>query len=75
MYSWSYNHIINGGEKWQLHSTRFPADDTLATVIRLPGTVCRIYYRGGDMVDCNTLAEVWSELKSRLGEVPPIAGG
>lgn len=41
--TWSYSEIAGGGEKWQLVEHRSYGDVTLATLIRLPGTLTRIF--------------------------------
>jgi len=42
---WRERKIVGGGEKWSLIDTSIGEPVTLATIVRLDGTLARVYWR------------------------------
>ena len=73
-FEWTYSTIATGGEKWQLVEHRDGYDATLATLVRLPGSMTRIFryaMSGGTITDHPGPCEARLVLADELGETLP----
>jgi hypothetical protein len=77
-WSWHYETLApmdrgaGEGERWKLYD--LDSNLVMATVVKFPGRVFRIYWNGGGVTDCSTTYLTHAELRMRLhdDEIPKL---
>jgi hypothetical protein len=71
-YSFEYTRVGGGGERWNLSRGDAFGAYIAATVVRMPGTLTRIYFAAGGVADFATIAAAHAYLRSHYGEGVPL---
>lgn len=73
--NWEYESLQGGGERWRLIDDG-PIRNVLCTVVRLPGTLYRTYFLGGEFVDTSTAYLAHCEIRRMFhnDEIPRLPG-
>lgn len=73
MFTWNYHQLQDGGERWNLVEHREDYDLPVVTLVRLPGTYIRAYYRDDPSTDHATFRAALTAVRQKHGEdVPPL---
>lgn len=70
-YTVEHTAIAGGGDRWNIVRSDYAHPFTVAAVVRLPGTLTRIYFTAGGVRDCETPAAAFAYLQDNYGEAVP----